>query len=224
MTLQDIEGVRESALAGDVGLPAESAPAPWEVRLQAIVWWHRAAPGAEEHLPARLRGRRTLPLTAGAFVRYLETPVGPYHEVLGAPALLAGWPLPAAVVPFIAVDSRASVHGGRANWALPKVLARFEWPASTERGFEADAEGDGWSVLASVRPRPRAIPFAAPLRNRQVTGAGEEIEFDTRIRGRARPATVDLETRGPTLPRWLRSGRHAALVIDEARARVGPAR
>ncbi len=221
--LEAIEGVPESALAGEVAarVPAASAEAPWDVRLEAVVWWHRAAPGAERYLPAALRGRRTVPLTVGAFVRYLDTPVGPYHEVVGAPVLLAEAPLPAVVVPFIAVDSLASVHGGRANWALPKVLARFEWPAGTARGFEVDAEGDGWSVLASVRPRPRRFPVAAPVRNRQVTASGAEIAFDTRARGRARAATVELETRGPTLPRWLRSGRHAALVIDEGRAVVG---
>ena len=185
--LEAIEGVPESALAGEVAarVPAASAEAPWDVRLEAVVWWHRAALGAERYLPAALRGRRTVPLTVGAFVRYLDTPVGPYHEVLGAPVLLAEAPLPAVVVPFIAVDSLASVHGGRANWALPKVLARFEWPAGTARGFEVDAEGDGWSVLASVRPRPRRFPVAAPVRNRQVTASGAEIAFDTRARGRA---------------------------------------
>jgi hypothetical protein len=224
--LEAIEGVQESVLSDDVAarVPDGSAAAPWDVRLEAVVWWHRAAPGAEQYLPAALRGRRMVPLTVGAFIRYLETPVGPYHEVLGAPVVLAEAPRPAAVVPFIAVDSLASVHGGRANWALPKVLARFEWPAGTARGFEVDAEGEGWSVLASVRPRPRGFPVAAPLRNRQVTAAGAEIVFDTRARGRARAATVELETRGPTLPRWLRSGRHPALVIDGARAAVGPAR
>src|SRR5215204_3668804 len=139
--LQAVEGVPESALADAdaAALPPSSAPAPWTTRLQAIVWWHRAAPHAAEHLPAALRSRRTLPVTVGALVKYLDTPVGPYHEVLGVPALLAELPLPAAVVAFIAVDSAASVHGGRSNWQLPKTLARFEWPGSIARGFELDA-------------------------------------------------------------------------------------
>ena len=62
----------------------------------------------------------------GAFVHYLDTPVGPYAEVLASPAvLLRGGLLAAAHIPFIAVDSEASVRGGRENWALPKTLARF---------------------------------------------------------------------------------------------------
>ncbi len=152
-------------------------------------------------------------------IRYRDTPVGPYHEVLGSPVLLAEWPLPAAAIPFIAVDSAASVHGGRANWGLPKSLARFAWPASLGGGFELDAEGAGWSVHATVHSRPRAFPVAAVVRTRQ-----GELAFSTRARGRARVAWVNVETRGTTLPGWLRSGRHPALVLEGARVVVGAAR
>ena len=220
--LQDIEGVAESELADDDAkrLPGTSAPAPWATVLDAVVWFHRAAPGAAERLPAPLRGGRKLPLTVGALIRYRETPVGPYREVLASPSLLLGPRGPEACVPFIAVDSLPSVHGGRENWALPKTLARFDWPEQPRGGFELDAEGRGWSVHATVRPRPRRLPFAAISRNRQVTPAGTEITFDSRWRGRARLASVELETRGPTLPRWLCSGHHPALVLDGARVVV----
>ena len=219
--LQAVEGVAESVLAdADAArLPGGSAPAPWPALLDAVVWFHRAAPGAARHLPAALHGRRTLPITLGALIRYRETPVGPYHEVLGSPVLLAERPLPAAVVPFIAVDSLASVHGGRANWQLPKALARFEWPASTAHGFEVDAEGERWSVHASVRPRRRRLPVTAVLLTRQA-----DLSFTTRARAAARLASVDLESRGPTLPGWLRSGHHPALVVEHARVHVGEAR
>lgn len=219
--LQAVEGVAESMLADDdaARLPETSAPAPWATVLDAVVWFHRAAPGAADHLPAGLRGRRVLPLTVGALIRYRDTPVGPYHEVLGSPALLAELPLPAAVVPFIAVDSVASVHGGRANWRLPKTLARFEWPAATAHAFEVDAEGERWSVHATVRPRRRRLPLAAAVRTRQ-----GEIAFTARARATARLAAVELESRGPTLPGWLCSGRHPALVLEDARVHVGKAR
>jgi len=224
--LREVEGVVESALAAEdaARLPEASAPAPWATVLDAVVWFHRAAPGAADRLPGALRGRRALPLTVGALIRYRETPVGPYREVLASPSLLLGSRGPEACVPFIAVDSAASVHGGRENWALPKTLARFEWPDEPRGGFELDAEGRGWSVHASVRARPRRLPFAAISRNRQVTPAGAEIVFDSRWRGRARVASVELETRGPTLPGWLRSGRHPALVLDGATLHVGAAR
>ena len=223
--LQDVEGVAESELADDdaTRLPGTSAPAPWATVLDAVVWFHRAAPGAAERLPAALRDRPSLPVTVGALIRYRDTPVGPYREVLASPSLLLGPRGPEACVPFIAVDSLPSVHGGRENWALPKTLARFDWPEQPRGGFELDAEGRGWSVHATVRPRPRRLPFAAISRNRQVTPAGTEITFDSRWRGRARLASVELETRGPTLPGWLCSGRHPALVLDGASVVVGAA-
>jgi hypothetical protein len=224
--LQGVEGVAESALADEdaARLPGASAPAPWATVLDAVVWFHRAAPGAAERLPRALRGRRALPVTVGALIRYRETPVGPYREVLASPSLLLGPRGPEACVPFIAVDSPASVRGGRENWALPKTLARFDWPDAPRGGFELDAEGRGWSVHATVHARPRRLPFAATSRNRQVTPDGREITFDSRWRGRARLAGVELETRGPTLPGWLRSGRHPALVLDGARVQVLAAR
>ena len=225
-TLQHVEGVAESALPDDdaARLPPNSAPAPWDTVLDAVVWFHRAAPGAADRLPGPLRARPRLPVTVGALIRYRETPVGPYREVLASPVLLLGPRGPEAAIPFIAVDSLASVHGGRENWALPKTLARFEWPGQARGGFELDAEGRGWSVHATVHARPRRIPFAATSRNRQVTPAGPEITFDSRWRGRARLASIELETRGPTLPGWLRSGRHPALVLEGAKVRVEAAR
>ena len=224
--LQEVEGVAESALADDdaARLPGASAPAPWDTVLDAVLWFHRAAPGAAERLPRALRARAALPVTVGALIRYRETPVGAYREVLASPALLLGPRGPEAAVPFIAVDSLASVHGGRENWALPKTLARFEWPERPAGGFELDAEGRGWSVHATVRPRARRLPFAARTRNRQVTPAGQEVIFDSAWRGRARVAWVELETRGPTLPAWMRSGRHLGLVLEGASVRVGAAR
>jgi hypothetical protein len=223
--LQEIEGVAESALADEdaARLPGASAPAPWATVLDAVLWFHRAAPGAGERLPGVLRGRRSLPVTVGGLIRYRETPVGPYHEVLGSPSLLLGPRGPEACVSFIAVDSLASVHGGRENWALPKTLARFDWPEAPRGGFELAAEGRGWSVHATVRPRARRFPVAASSRNRQATPAGGEITFDSRWRGRARLASVELETRGPTLPGWLCSGHHPALVLEGTRLLVGPA-
>ena len=223
--LQEVEGVAESALgdADAARLPGASAPAPWATVLDAVLWFHRAAPGAAERLPAALRGRRSLPITVGGLIRYRATPVGPYHEVLASPVVLAGPKGPEAVVSFIAVDSLPSVRGGRENWALPKTLARFAWAEEPRGGFELDAEGAGWSVHATVHPRARRLPFAAASRNRQVTPAGAEITFDSAWRGRARLASVELETRGPTLPGWLCSGRHPALVLDGASVAVGAA-
>ncbi len=159
------------------------APAPWDVVLDAVVWFHRAS--------------------VGALIRYRETPVGPYHEVLFSPGVLPG-----TTIPFIAVDSEPSVQGGRENWTLPKTLARFDWPAL--------AEGEDWSVRATVRARPRRFPVAGLVRTRQPIGV-----FFTRARGRARLGSVEVEARGATP---LRSGRHPALILEGVRGVVGQPR
>ena len=194
-------------------LQAEAVPpAPWHTRADVVVWLHPAVPGAAQHLPPAFRVRPTIPLTVGAFVRYHDTPVGPYGEILAAPVLLAEAPLPPACVPFIAVDSPASIRGGRENWDLPKTLARFAFGAGTVR-----AEGDGWRVDARIRARPRALPIRLALRDRQ-PGAGL---IDIRAGGWAQPASVHLNAAGPELPQWLLPGPHVALAIRNARTVFG---
>ena len=232
--LQRVDGVAECVLSDALAarLPDRSAAAPWTTRVQAVVWSHPAAPGAAGFLPAPLRDERVVPLTVAAFVRYLDTPVGSYGEVLAAPVLLARAPLPAAVVPFIAVDSLASIHGGRANWALPKTLAAFEWSAPPERfgrgPLHVRAEGThgprAWSVAAAVAPRGRRLPLRLPLRDVQTTPDGRELEIAISLSGRAQLATVAVDSSGPTLPSWLLAGRHRGLVLPTARMTFGAPR
>jgi hypothetical protein len=215
--LQDVAGVPESALADAVAaqFPPTSPPAPWHTRADVVVWLHPAAPGAARHLPPAFRDRPTIPLTVGAFVRYRDTPVGPYGEILAAPVLLAEPPLPPACVPFIAVDSIPSIRGGREQWALPKTLARFVFGPGT-----VTAEGDGWRVEARVRARPRGLPVRLPLRDRQ-PGAGL---IDVLAAGRAQLATVELQATGPQLPEWLLPGPHPAVAIRDGRMTFGAPR
>ena len=227
-----LHAVVESTLPAGVAarLPPGAPPAPWSTRLQAVVWWHRATPAAVDALPAALRAGPRLPLTLAAFVRYSETPVGGYCEILAAPFVLLRSPLPVVTIPFIAVDSLASIVAGRANWALPKTLARFDWPADR---LDLAARGDGWTVAARVRPRGPALPFAVPARNRQIGPDGGELLTAVRARGRARAGRATVRVAGPELPAWLREGSHAAIVITgarvgiaapRARRRSGPAR
>ena len=55
--LHEVHGVPESTLedADAARLPDASAPAPWTTVLDAVVWFHRAAPGAAKRLPDPLR-------------------------------------------------------------------------------------------------------------------------------------------------------------------------
>jgi hypothetical protein len=207
LNLRDVPGVPESALsdAEAARLPETSAPAPWDTVLDAVVWWHRAVAGARRFVD--VEAGLVVPVTTGALIRYHATPVGPYREVLASPVVVGGL---AATVPFIAVDSAASVHGGRANWRLPKAFAEFNWPA--------EARGRGWSVTARVRARPRRFGVKARLETHQ-----PGLRFTSRVAGRARIGSVEIETEGETLPRWLLAGRHPALILERATVTVAAA-
>lgn len=188
-------------------LPGATPAPPWACRVEAVVWWHRARPQARESLPPGTRAG--LPVTVGALITYLDSPVGPYREVLACPVLLRGGGLVRTTVPFIAVDSVPSIAGGRAHWALPKVLASFAGPR---------ADGDGWHLAA--RPSPYGPPL--PVAARFTTTQDGVRAARSCVRARARLARVEVD--GDGLPPWLVPGRHPGAVLSCARLLVGPPR
>jgi hypothetical protein len=196
-------------------------PAPWRSEIAALVWWHRATPAARDLLPAPLAGRGGVRVTIGGLISYRRGPVGPYREVFGAPMLLRpgpGW----AHVAFMAVDSAASVAGGRGNWALPKELGRFAGDPGTPG--RVTARGEGWALAVTATTRPRALPAWAHLTCAQVWPDGAVRAFAVTMRGRARLARVEIEhePRSP-LATWLRAGRHPAVLVSGVQV-VTPAR
>lgn len=213
-----IPSVPESLLAADVDLPDSSAPAPWRTRIDAAFWWHRATPAAAAQLPPALRRQGVVPVTVAAFVRYHSTPVGPYSEIFASPVLLRKWPVPPLHVPFIAVDSLASVHGGRVNWALPKSLASFTWGSSS-----VAASGAGWDVAAQARAATPKFPIAGGLRVTQLVEDEPRTSW-VRVHGRARLGRVTVAANGPTLSQWLSPGGHPALLISDSTMLVGAPR
>jgi hypothetical protein len=199
-TLADLPGLPESRLPAALlaQLPASTPGPPWDCRVRAVVWVQRAPSPLPSSSPyaGRVRG-----LAVGAVVDYLDSPVGPYREVFAGP-LLRGTVLPVVHVPFIAVDSLPSVHGGRAHWALPKALAAF-----SEDG--RCATGDGWSVDVQATERGPRLPVRGPLVNAQ---AGQRAVVS--LRGRGRLARVRVAAEGSTLRGWLGTGTHPGLVAE----------
>ena len=218
----DLPSVPESRLPATVAgrLPDATPDAPWSVKADGVIWFHRASDGAREALPSAVRDLPALPVTIGGLINYHDTPVGPYHEVLGAPLMLRN-PLPHLSVPFIAVDSVPSVHGGRAHWGLPKVLAAFDWLPS---GPTVAVEGDDWSVRVDTRAFPVTFPYAGLLPQIQPLPGGRLGRSLARMLAFARPAFVTVATEGPSLPSWLLPGRHPGLVLRSARITVGRTR
>ncbi|MFC9550933.1 acetoacetate decarboxylase family protein [Rhodococcus sp. NPDC056960] len=198
-----------------------SSPPPWPAGVRATLWWHRSTDTARVLGP----GGATVPLTLVMVVDYLDSPVGPYREILASPVLRApgrrtGY-LPRMAVPFIAVDSDPSVHGGRVHWGLPKVLAEFG--GDVHGAFAASAES--WRVTTSTRPRGPRLPIAGALGFAQPAENGHGlVTASARLRGHFRYARVDVRAEGPTLAAWLRPGNHHGIVITDGRMTTGPAR
>lgn len=146
-------------------LTPPDVPAPWTLRGDAHVVLARSPrrPSAELGAGVSMRPGR---IGALAFIRYAESNVGPYDELLW----LAPWALRVGrarlhTVTRIYVSSEASLHNGRREWGFPKELARFEVDAGagtqhvrvtsaagTVAAFELETGRRSIAVDASVLP------------------------------------------------------------------------
>ena len=211
-----VPGVAECRLDDKTlaSLPANEAPAPWDCDLSAVLWWARAGAAARAAAADVLAGGRAPLAVIGGLVSYANTPVGAYHEVLGAIALRRGKDV-VATVPFMAVDSTRSLVGGRGNWSLPKSLARFRGEPGAGT---ASAAGAGWSVSVSARPFGPRFPVAAKgtLVQPWPDGAHRAARLAGRSRARLAVVTVAVES-DADLPNWLRPGRHLGAVLSQTR-------
>jgi hypothetical protein len=199
-----VTGVAESALDDRVELPESAPPAPWTCRCDAIVWSSR---------PSRVAGQPVGRPVFGALLAYSESPVGAYHEVQG----LIGRPSRHGLqvsVPFIAVDSPASVLAGRLNWALPKTFAEF---TGEPAGQAMTAAGAGWTVSAVARPLGPAVPLPLAGQLVQPWPGGRRRVAALTGRALARPVLVRVSVRSQgALASWLRPGRHLGLLLRQA--------
>ena len=217
--LTGVAGVPETAISDALlaRLPANDSPAPWECVCEAVVWFGRAGAAARQALPPALRGTAPALAVVGAMVRYLETPVGPYDEVVGMVASRTGM-RPWGSVAFMSVDSEPSLVGGRTNWAMPKTLGTFEGAVGDRERFAASgADETRWQVSATPRTWGPAVPVRLAGAARQEFPGRLVGESALQARGRLRPALVevDVDSDGP-LPGWLRPGRHLGAVVERA--------
>ncbi|ORI20076.1 hypothetical protein [Rhodococcus sp. 1168] len=203
-----------------------SPPPPWPAEVRATIWWHRARPAGR----ALLRGR-TIPISVVMVIDYLNSPVGPYREVLASPVLQRPGrglgAMPRMSVPFIAADSETSVHGGRTHWHLPKVLADFGGDVLADASVSgAGVSGDessrgGWSVRTQAKGIGPSFPIKGALGFAQPSDEGSVLAT-ARLTGKARPARVQVAASGPSLGEWIAPGTHFGLQIVSGRMVTGP--
>jgi hypothetical protein len=213
LDLLDLPGVPESVLPEVLlaRLPTSTPAPPWDCRVRAVVWVQRAAAPLPTSSPW---AGRVLPVTLGAVVDYLDSPVGRYREVFAGP-LLRRRGRPTVHVPFMAVDSLPSVHGGRAHWGLPKSLAQFEGDVGAG---DVTATGQGWSLALRTARRGVRVPMLARFDDDQVAGRAEVV-----VRGSGRATLVHVTAAGPTLSGWVGTGTHLGMA-GRGRLVVAPPR
>lgn len=216
--LSGLPGIPETVLSQALlaKLPSNQAPAPWECHCSALMWLSRGGRAAAAALPPALAGSSAL-ATVGGFVRYIDTPVGPYDEVLAMVASRSGL-RPWGNVAFMSVDSPPSLVGGRTNWAMPKTLARFDGDLANGRTITGTGIGEmTWSVSATPRVLGPAIPLRTKATARQQFSDGRIGESLLTFGGRVRAAVIAVEVSSPgTLGTWLRPGRHLGVFVESA--------
>jgi len=206
-----LSGPPETALRREdvATLPASAPAAPWRVTARALFWTDRpddrARSALEAVVPEEVSVGATPIATLGALIQYLDTPVGRYSEIMGAVVYRRGRTV-FTHIPFIAVDSPASVVGGRTNWALPKTLASFDGQPANR--IPMTATGGDWCVEATPTAGRLAVPLLLPKLLALVQLGPHRTVWSVRPSGYgiARPARADVRvTAQPTLRDWFPS-------------------
>jgi hypothetical protein len=126
-------------------------------------------------------------------VDYLESPVGPYSELLLIPGKtrLGGSKL--GTISKIYVNSADSVDNGRNNWGIPKELADFNWTTEgrkhtievggPEPWFEIILEHGSLPIPIDTRLIPINLYQELGITNFRVSPSGKGTGHFTLIKG-----------------------------------------
>ncbi|MGX9672901.1 acetoacetate decarboxylase family protein [Mycobacterium sp. HM-7] len=220
-------GVRETELDKSIesSLPPNRAPAPWIGGGHGI-WWGRrvSADGAavlKRQLPETIQRDATPVAVLGFLLNWTDTPVGQYGEI-GALVVMRRRYSVFGHVPFIAVDSPASLVGGRDNWAIPKTLATFD--GDPGRDAVASTHGNGFAIRTERRAMGPVLPAAAAKVLRLVQARPDCTLLSSRPTTAMmwRPArfAVAIEA-GPELSSWFPQGECSGIVVRAMRASTG---
>jgi hypothetical protein len=191
-------------------------PPPWHLHGDAyglLVWMPKRAPQLGEP-PSTSRAQ---PQHSGpglmAFIRYDDSEVGPYDELL--------WLQPCAhgagrawrpSVTRIFVSTEPSVYNGRVNWGLPKELASFSVRPLSGGSLHVEVTSGGEPVASfTFSSGQRWLPFETRLIPRPWRTLVQELEgrrFKTvpRLRGRLHRARSSELVVNPALFPDVRTG------------------
>ena len=170
---------------------------PWHLRACGCAVLYRArADLAPPGRRAAFRGGAAALL----LLRYRDSPVGPYHELLYVGGFFAENGAVRPSVTRILVDGEASARAGRDLWGLPKELARFDWQDGFVRVEQEDrlVAEFAWRAFG-----PRLPALSAPVPRAWRTLAqpwqGRTLFTGPRAAGWLRPARLTRALVNPAL-------------------------
>lgn len=145
---------------------AQAIPPPWFLEGDGYIllyWFERAFIERYGRVPAFLRGAYLGGPGAVMLFDYRTSNVGPYRELLFIPGRFRWQGRTVTCITSIYVSTEASVVSGRANWGIPKELARFSREA-LPNGECFRVERDGELVLdATLKPEWLLLPVQTSL-------------------------------------------------------------
>lgn len=156
--------------------------------------------------------------TAVAAVRYTDSPVGPFLQLMvlvpGRLGAQMGW---CAVL--MVVDRPDALVGLRVNWGLPAAFGELRWFA---RDGVRQLLWEDRDLSVKARGRGFGVPMVMPHRMVQVRPDGPVVVPD-RLWGLFRPAlvTVEMSPRDGLDPL---AGRHLGATVDGVHRTIAPAR
>ena len=181
-------------------------PPPWQLRGSGVVALYRKDKALlQPWIPSSLADRFAGGPAAMMLVDYETSGVGPYRELLFVPGRFRIGSRKYPVITRIVVSSQESVDSGRANWAIPKEIAKFQ-VTDLEQGQRWQVrQGERLLCDASVRPRGPRLPITTRLLPKTWTTVAQprdETFLLTHLesRGRARFASLHVHSSGEGFP------------------------
>lgn len=175
-------------------------PAPWQLQASAYVFVVRMPQDVLDQaafVPTELVPRRKNRMSVVMMVDYARSDVGPYRELLVAPASFDHVHGTFPSITRIYVSSYESVVNGRINWGIPKDRADFERTPEPRGGETIRVSRDGHTFAElALRAYGPTLPVAswllpASLRTLVQHWHGQSYRFTLRASGKARMASVE---------------------------------
>ena len=140
----------------------KDAPPPWTLNGQVAYLFVHGSRSAQESFnenPEPIRSPFRGGIGGVLLLRYSDSPVGPYDELLFVPGCYQFGDKTYYRISQIYVSTLDSVVNGRCNWNVPKKLAVFRW--SDNNTFLKIRLPQSSEPFCTIRVRPRLCCFPA---------------------------------------------------------------